>query len=361
MQFVLGLLSLYLFMKNKFLYASYFMGLLAFLNPVIFFLVPVFGFIAAGKKPFFGIYFTFKTYLLSFLLIALALLLGGSLPWEKPFIMNDFKAVESFFKEPALNQTLLCTAAWGENFLYFLFGRFSGVFLYFPPLIFIPFLLRKKELPLAFLTAGLLAIFVLFAGNNFSPSFYLGNPLLLGVYPFAYYLFSRSHRSFALVLSLFLLSYFLFMPLRNLKNPLMHSQIFPFHLFPVELSALDRLPAYKVGDRYHFDLNFYFYKKGNFWTRGNSRVEFVALMDSSKAVVEITNSKTPNEIFIKVNRARKRVSLKPAAKTKVLTGSSKKYKGKWIFHIKVKCRYSEVKLPDKLALGVNVNVRGIHD
>ena len=85
------------------------------------------------------------------------------------------------------------------------------------------------------------------------------------------------------------------------------------------------------------------------------------MLNSPKATVEVTNSKTINEVYIRVNRARKRASLKPGAKTKVLTSSYKRYKGKWIFYVKVKCRYSEVKLPDKLALGVNINVREVYD
>ncbi len=358
LQFALAMLALYLFMKNKFVFASYVMGVLAFLNPLVLFLLPLFAFIAFRKKPFSGIFFIFKSYLIAFLLVAAGLVLGGSLPWDKPVLLSGMKEITAFLQQPAPAQAVE-GGSFLLNIIYFLFGRFSGLFLYYPLLFFLPFWLRRRELPFLLLSIALLGGYVFFQAENFSPLFFLGNPLMVGLYPFFYYFLSRSYRPLPLILSILLLSYFSIMPLRNLINPLMHAQIFPYNIMPVEVVAYDRLPLLRAGTNLHLDSNFYHYSGPSFWTRGSGRVEFIRLSKSNHLSFVITNSKVANRVKVRVNGLRKEMALRPGAKLRFLARSHLRVGNNWVFHVIVKSERCEVKLPEKVALGVKVEAREV--
>ncbi len=358
LQFSLAVLGLYLFMKNKFVFASYIMGVLAFLNPLVLFLLPLFAFIASRKKPFSGLFFIFKSYLIAFLLVAAGLVLGGSLPWDKPVVLSGMKEITAFLQQPGSAQAV-AGGSFLLNSLYFLFGRFSGLFLYYPLLFFLPFWLRRRELPFLLMGLGLLAAYVFFQAENFSPLFFLGNPLMVGTYPFLYYFLSRSYRPLPLVLSLLLLSYFSIMPFRNLINPLMHAQVFPYSLMPVEVVAYDRLPLHRIGDNLHLDSNFYHYTGPSFWTRGSGKTEFIRLSRSSSLSFVIINSRVANRVEVKVNGMRKEVALRPGGKLRFLAKSRLRVGSSWVFHVTVKSERCEVKLPEKVALGVKVEAREV--
>jgi len=220
------------------------------------------------------------------------------------------------------------------NFFYYLFGRYTGILIYFPIALFllIGFVFQRKELEDWYILAAIIGgVLIYIAGtpdNYFGGSGSLGNRYFLNLLPFFFFLGHR-HRSFHLawlpmaVAAVFLTATFTD-GLANSYIPRSTGNRFPVNLFPVEKTQIFNLPTNEnyrafyqsIGQKYHlFFVNDHFYQlEGDyFWTQGNHPTEVLVLAPAKVGEfrIELGNHARPNRVFLRLENIAKKIALKP--------------------------------------------------
>lgn len=279
----------------------------------------------------------------------------------------------------------------GLNFFYFFFGRFTGVFIYFFPAVFllILFFFRPK-IPGDYFVLGAIVtailVFTLLAPDNyFGGSGAVGNRYFFNIYPLFFFLGFRQ-RSFKfslipVVVALVLLSGVYIDSLHHSTTPRTAGLSFPINRFPPEKTQYLSLPTnenprafgklggsgavryqiYLLNDNYHpVEPN------GAIWTNGAEPVEFFMAVPGEVETFSVTlESKTKgNRVSLWVEDQHRRLILDPGreyvVRFKHIEGLT--MKNKTIYHIKIKCSRSfngamaTPAPPDRRDLGVKILV-----
>jgi hypothetical protein len=139
-----------------------------------------------------------------------------------------------------------------HNWIYFFFGRYSGLAIYFFPMFFvlIYFLLSKKTgLSTAIYASGWLGILTYMVGipwNYFGGSGTIGNRYLLNAFPALLFALrqepSRKWMAGGLVSSLLYSSVFLATPIFSSFDNSFHQRNYLFRFLPIEMTLLSDLP-----------------------------------------------------------------------------------------------------------------------
>lgn len=338
--FFLSSLTLYGILKGDPYVTGIASGFLAFLSPLIFFLIPLL-ILLAGKKPFLASLIAFSIF---FLLVFGGLYLGGGLPWEIPVLTGSLSEAADFLLYPSIPHH------WSFAGFNFLFGRFTGALLYFPVLLlFWP----GKEERWYFLLGLFLITLFLFLNSAHAPFGFTGNPWIFPavvfVLPFTGKFLSRAWILFSIIM----LSIILLLPFRALSNPLLHGSNVPFVMFAPEKNILESLPAVKIGDNYHFDLNFYSYRGNSLRPRGRARVEFIRIDTSPSLNILVRNLAEKNSIYLKVNGSKRVLRLKKE-ETFIGTFNGVRFGDGYLYRIIFKSRKCRVYLPSKICLGAQL-------
>lgn len=256
-----------------------------------------------------------------------------------PFEMPEYR-FENGFKMTADNyweRFYLSPKIVALNLFYFVFGRFTGMFIYTFPALFILllFLFQKRAredwLILAAITAGILFFILVTPDNYFGGSGSVGNRYLLSILPFFFFLGYR-HRPMRLTWVPLLVG-LVFLP-GLFMDAVHHSTYsrsagmsFPINLFPPEKTQYQALQANEnprafgrlVRDRQgrytvHFlNDNNWPLEENTFWTNGTSPAELFAVMPGPvrNFRIKLKNIPKENHVVLQVEHLRREFRLQP--------------------------------------------------
>jgi hypothetical protein len=246
-----------------------------------------------------------------------------SYPFEHPGIseFSEFArkdTIEAMVKPPFYAKTFL------YNWLFFFFGRYSGLAIYFFPMFFcLLFYLftKKSSLSWAVYVAGWLGVLSYMIGlpwNYFGGSGTIGNRYLLSVFPvFLFAIMSEPSRRLMLISFLASITFtgaILFSPLFSSHRNAFHQQFSLFRWLPVEDSLLSDLPVnasfratriaftdpatyfvYFLDDNTNYKESYQGVK--GFWIKGEKKAEFVlrTFQPNQRLKATITSS-APNNV-----------------------------------------------------------------
>ncbi|MEN8222005.1 MAG: hypothetical protein ABFR36_01995 [Acidobacteriota bacterium] len=277
------------------------------------------------------------------------------------------------------------------NLFYYFFGRFTGMFIYFFPGVFILFFFffQKKEKEdwfiLAALTTGIL-VFILFLDpvNYFGGSGSIGNRYFMTLFPLFFFLGFRNRQFRFLIVPVIIALTFLSGVYMDMNYHSSYSRYaglsFPIKLFPPEKTQFDKLPTNENprafgrliydGDTkywvYFLNDNYHTINENSFWT--NSTKELELFLASEKEVKEfifmLKNIPENNKVRVRIEDQKKDIFLSPEQSA---TKSFRKIRGlkmsnRYVYHIKVKssesfCPYfNDPEEEDKRILGVKVHI-----
>lgn len=274
------------------------------------------------------------------------------------------------------------------NLFYYVFGRFTGMFIYFFPAFFLLFVFfTQKKVPedwfvLAAIIVSILVACVLFAADSyFGGSGSLGNRYFLNIFPLFFFL-GFKHRSFKfsfvpLLAAAILLSPTFMDALFKSYRPRMSGTAFPIKYFPVEKTQYSHLPTNEnpharnrdIGGKYRLFFindNFHYLEGERFWTVGKNKLEMLLLAPQKVKTfsVALLNSPVENRVCFQIERKKKRVGIGPE-KTKRIEFEKvmglKVARG-YLYHLQVKADraycpfFAEKNNEDKRWLGVNIQI-----
>ena len=277
------------------------------------------------------------------------------------------------------------------NLFYYFFGRFTGMFIYFFPALFVLifFFYQKKEKEDWFILAAIISgilVFILFLDpvNYFGGSGSIGNRYFLTLFPLFFFLGFR-HRLFKfLIVPVIIALIFLSGVYMDMSYHSSFSRYaglsFPIKLFPPEKTQFDKLPTnenprafgrliydgstkywvYFLNDNYH-PIN-----ENSFWTNSDKELElFLATEKEVKEfIVMLKNIPENNKIRLRIEDQKKEIFLSPdqSASKSFRKVRGLKMSNRYVYHIKVKsnesfCPYfNDPEKEDKRILGVKIHI-----
>jgi len=274
------------------------------------------------------------------------------------------------------------------NLFYYVFGRFTGMFIYFFPALFLVFMffLQKKNpedwFIIAAIIISILVACVLFAADSyFGGSGSLGNRYFLNIFPFFFFLgFKQRLFKFSfvpLLVAAVLLSTTFMDALFHSYRPRMTGTSFPVKYFPVEKTQYPHIPTNEnprarnreIGGKYRLFFindNFYNLEGESFWTAGKNELELLLLAPKKVKTfsVELRNSPIKNKVCFRIEHKKKWLGIGPEMTRSIdfeKIAGLKVARG-YIYHLKVKSTnaycpfFAEKNNEDKRWLGINVRI-----
>jgi hypothetical protein len=311
----------------------------------------------------------------------------GNFPYERPdftfeggYLMSSDTYWNYFYLSPAIVL---------QNSFYYLFGRFTGMFIYFFPALFILmlFFIQKKDPEDWFLLAGIvIAIYcyiLLMPGNYFGGGGSLGNRYFLNIFPLFFFLGYR-RRTFRFSwlpvgVALVFLSPVFMDSMYHSSLPRFPGISFPARFFPAEKTQFISLPSNtnprafnkKIRDQYalfFLNDNYNPIEEESFWTDGDKELELFLLAPRPVATftVQLKNIPRPNQVRCQVEFRKKTVFIEPGS-VRIVTFSNipgLRVDQRYIYLIKIKsdrsyCPYFEAgpKTMDRRLLGVQAHIQ----
>ncbi len=307
-------------------------------------------------------------------------------PYERPeytFVSQAKTTADDYWERIHLTPEIAVM-----NLFYYIFGRFTGMFIYFFPalFLFIIFFMQKKSAEDWFiLTAIIVSILVaciLYAADSyFGGSGSLGNRYFLNIFPFFFFLGFRNRLfrfSFVpLLVAAILLSPVFMDALFHSYRPRMAGTSFPIKYFPVEKTQYSHIPTNEnprarnldIGGKYRLFFindNFHSLEGERFWTEGKNELEILLLAPEkvTKFSVFLHNNPVKNKVRFQIEHKKKWLGIGPGL-TKQLDFDGidglKVARG-YIYHVKVKSGssycpfFAEKKNEDKRWLGINIRI-----
>ncbi len=277
------------------------------------------------------------------------------------------------------------------NLFYYIFGRFTGIFIYFFPALFILifFFFQRKEREdwfiLISIVTGIL-IFILFLDpvNYFGGSGSIGNRYFLTLFPLFFFLGFKNRKFKFLIIPVIVALVFLSGVYLDMSYHSSFSRYaglsFPIKLFPPEKTQYDKLPTNENprafgklifdGDTkywvYFLNDNYHSINENSFWTNSNKELElFLATEKKVKEFIfMLKNIPKQNIVKIKIEDKKKEIFLNPdqSASKRFLKIRGLKMSNRYVYYIKIKsdesfCPYfSDPKNEDKRVLGIKVHI-----
>jgi hypothetical protein len=276
------------------------------------------------------------------------------------------------------------------NGFYFLFGRFTGMFIYFFPAFFllILFVFQKKEMEdwliLAGIVFSILFYIVVTADNYFGGAGSVGNRYFLALFPLFFFLGFRQ-RSFKfmylpVIIGLIFLSGLYLNGFHYSATARLAGLSFPIKLFPPEKTQFQTLPTnanprafgrlMRCGDFrywvYFLNDNYWPVEKNHFWTVGSDPLELLLTTEKEVKEFEVALENIPkkNRVTFQIEHQKHRLNLLPGKSHTVVFQKIKglNFKNRYIYHIRIKS--SEWYCPnfvdpydkDKRILGVKTQI-----
>ncbi len=280
---------------------------------------------------------------------------GPDCTWEQGDLMSFDNYWDRFFLTPHVVI---------NNMFYFLFGRFTGMFIYFCSAFFllVLFFFQPKEPEDWFVFAAIVTVilvFILLAPDNyFGGSGSIGNRYFFGIFPLFFFL-GFKNRNFRfnlvpLVMALVFLPSIYMDSFHHATTARLSGISFPINLFPPEKTQYLSLPTnenpraraqlIRSGDKkyqiFFLDDNYHTIENNAFWTNGSREVELLMVTPQKVKTFEITlnTRKGRNRVSFAIENKKKTMRLEPGRnytfRLKKLDGIM--MKGRYIYHVRVK-------------------------
>jgi hypothetical protein len=273
------------------------------------------------------------------------------------------------------------------NLFYYIFGRFTGMMIYFFPALFLIglFFFQKKSPEDWFLLSGIVAAilcYVLLAPDNyFGGGGSLGNRYFLNIFPLFFFLGHRQ-RIFRFSLlpafaALVFLSPVYMDSMFHSANPRFPGISFPARYFPVEKTQYATLPCNlnprafnkRIGDQYtlfFLNDNFNPIEGEAFWTYADKELELFLLAPGAVKTfsIQLKNIPLANWADLQVGHKRQKVFIGPGDVRIVTFRNVPGFpiNHRFLYHVKIKsdrsfCPYFDATpfIPDQRQLGVQAN------
>ncbi|MCI0471793.1 MAG: hypothetical protein L0Y73_09055 [Candidatus Aminicenantes bacterium] len=310
----------------------------------------------------------------------------GRFPYERPefkFNAQVKTTADDYWKRIHINPEIAAL-----NLFYYIFGRFTGMFIYFFPafFLFIIFFMQRKTPEDWFILAAILLSIViacvLFAADSyFGGSGSLGNRYFMNIFPLFFFLgFKNRLPRFSLVPVLaaaILLAPTFMDALFYSYRPRMAGVSFPINYFPVEKTQYPHIPTNEnphgrnrdIGGKYRLFFindNFHALEDEQFWTVGEKELEMLLLAPGKvkKFSIFLYNNPVKNRVYLRVEHRKKRLGIGPAMTKRLDFEKIRglKVAGGYLYHIGVKADhaycpfFAEENNEDKRWLGINVHI-----
>ncbi len=311
----------------------------------------------------------------------------GDFPFERPDFA--FAGGHQMSTDTYWNRFYISPAIVGFNLFYYVFGRFTGMFIYFFPACYLLllFFFQKKKPEDWFLLAGIVAAVLFYVllmpDNYFGGGGSLGNRYFLNIFPLFFFLGHRE-RIFKFTLLPVIAAAAFLSPVY--MDGMYHSAFprfpgvqFPVKCFPAEKTQFATLPSNtnprafnkKISDQYTlFFLNDNYNPIENdaFWTHADQELELFLLAPRQVKTftVQLKNNPLDNQVAFQIEHKKKTVFI-AADSVRVVTFN--RIPGlcvdrRYIYHIKVKsnryfCPYfaAGAATMDRRLLGVEVHIQ----
>lgn len=252
-------------------------------------------------------------------------------------------SADDYFERQSFNPEIFIL-----NLFYFLFGKFTGFFIYFFPAFFLLAFFwfqektREDYLMLLSIIAGILFYLIITPNNYFGGSGSVGNRYFLSLLPFFFFLgFQKRNLRYLWIIplvSIFMLTGPLVNSYRFTKVARWSGLSFPINLFPVEKTQYRALPTnensaafgthFKAGSRKYqlYFLNNHFFKireydkngfARGFRTLGDRRTDFFLRSRQKAPTIRVTICNIPkkNKVRVVVEDQSRTIILKPGQVT----------------------------------------------
>lgn len=265
----------------------------------------------------------------------------GNFPLERPDF--QFAGGNSMTTDTYMNRLYLTPAIALYNAFYYVFGRFTGMLIYFFPAVFLLLLalLRRKSTEDRFLLAAIglavLCYILLMPDNYFGGGGSLGNRYFLSVYPLFFFLGvagpqaggEGSELRFRFIALPAAAAAVFLAPLAlnglfNSAYPRFPGLSLPARLFPPEKTQYATLPSNtnprafhrKIGERLTlFFLNDHYHaiEGQTFWTYADKELELFLLAPerAGSFVIQLKNIPVANQAWVQLEHRRRAVFLEP--------------------------------------------------
>ncbi|MBN2398896.1 MAG: hypothetical protein JXI33_01000 [Candidatus Aminicenantes bacterium] len=309
----------------------------------------------------------------------------GNFPFERP----DFKFSSGFpmSSDNYWNRYYLSPVIALLNLFYYVFGRFTGMIVYFPSalFLFLLFFFQKKKPDDWFLMAAISAAILFYVlvtpDNYFGGGGSLGNRYFFNVFPLFFFLGYRDRVFKFSLLPVFVAVVFLapvYMDgMLHSATPRLPGTYFPTKLLPPEKTQFSTLPSNtnprafnrRIGNKYtlfFLNDNFNPLEGELFWSYADKELELFLL--APKAVktfhVQLKNIPLANHVRFQVEHKIKKVFL-AADSVREITFShipGLRINQRYLYHIKVKSQrshcpyYANTHLLDQRWLGVQTHI-----
>ncbi len=310
----------------------------------------------------------------------------GNFPLEREDF--SFAGGHPMSTDTYMSRLYLSPAIVVHNAFYYLFGRFTGMLIYFFPAVFLLllFLFQKKSAEDWFLLAGIVAAILcyilLMPDNYFGGGGSLGNRYFLNVYPMFFFLGYRQ-RLFRLAVVPAAAAAIFLAPVA--MNGMFHSAYprfpgtsTPARFFPPEKTQYSTLPSNtnprafnkKIGDRYtlfFLNDNYHPIEADAFWTNADRELELFLLapLRVRTFTVQLKNTPLANQARVQVEHKRQTVFIEPGGVRFVsfshIPGLC--VDGRFLYHLRIKSQRSHCPYfaangdtHDRRLLGVQVHI-----
>jgi hypothetical protein len=311
----------------------------------------------------------------------------GNFPFERSdftfaggFPMSSDNYWSRFFLSPAIVML---------NLFYYIFGRFTGMMIYFPAALFLLllFLFQNKKPEDWFLLAAICAatfFYILVTPENyFGGGGSLGNRYFFNVFPLFFFLGYRGRTFRFSLLPVFAAVVFLapvFMDgMYHSASPRFPGISSPAKFFPPEKTQYSTLPSNtnprafnrKIGDQYtlfFLNDNYNPIEDESFWTYADKELELFLLAPQvvKSFYVQLKNIPLANRVFIQIEHKRQKVFIAPGD-VRVVTFSKipgLRIDDRYLYHVKIQsdrffCPYFDAvpSIPDQRLLGVQTCIQ----
>ena len=309
----------------------------------------------------------------------------GNFPFERPdFTFNSGIPMSSdtYWSRFYLSPTIAML-----NLFYYLFGRFTGMLIYFPSALFLLllFFFQRKKTQDWFLLAAIgtaVLFYVLVTPDNyFGGGGSLGNRYFLNIFPLFFFLGYRERIFKFSLLPVFAAVVFLapvYMDgMYHSASPRFPGAHFPARLFPPEKTQFSTLPSNtnprafnrRIGDKYSlFFLNDNYnpLEGEHFWSYADQELELFLLAPRAVKTfhVQLKNIPLANQIRFQIEHKTQKVFIAPDS-ARIITFShipGLNLNRRYLYHIKIKSRrsycpyFAKTDSLDQRRLGVQTHI-----
>jgi hypothetical protein len=309
----------------------------------------------------------------------------GDFPYERPDF--TFASGISMSSDTYWSRYFISPAIILLNLFYYVFGRFTGMFIYFPSafFLFLVFFFQKKKQEDWFLLAAIAAAVLFYVlvtpDNYFGGGGSLGNRYFFNVFPLFFFLGFRgrtfSHSLLPVVMAVIFLAPVFMDGMTHSAAPRLPGNNVPARFFPPEKTQFSTLPSNtnprafnrRIGDKYtlfFLNDNFNPLEGELFWSYADRELELFLLAPRQVRTIHVQLKNIPlaNRVRFQIDHQVKHVFLAADSVREITFRhlSGLRLNHRYLYHVKVKsqrsyCPYlADPRSLDQRRLGVQTHI-----